>query len=74
MHVQPNALERKAIQYIVLYCLTPPRFHRYSSSNLCSAHPAGERIGVRKYRFSAGGIVLVNRLGKQHNEQLATDN
>ena len=40
MCVQPNAVNRKAIQYIVLYCLTPPPLHRYSYLNLCPPYPA----------------------------------
>ena len=44
MPVQPNAVRDKAIQYIVLYCLTPARFGRYSSLNLCVPCPArGEK-------------------------------
>jgi hypothetical protein len=35
MRVQPSAVGRKAIQYMVLYCLTPGRFHGYSSLNSC---------------------------------------
>jgi hypothetical protein len=66
MCVQPNALDRKAIQYIVLYCLTPPLFHRYSWLNLCPPYPAqvGTGYGAKPMRhLSAGeGIRLVNSL------------
>jgi hypothetical protein len=74
MCVQPNALGRKAIQYIVLYCLTPPRFHRYSSSNLCPPFPAGEIIGLSKRRLRRQRYRFGKQAGRQHNEQLATDN
>src|SRR5580658_11299183 len=64
MHVQPNALALKAIQYIVLYCLTPPQFHRYSSCNLCPPLPAqdGNIRGFEPDEHLAGseGISLVN--------------
>src|SRR5258708_22943912 len=55
MCVQPNALDRKAIQYIVLYCLTPARFRRYSSLNLCPPCPAWDGIGLNMHRFRRGG-------------------
>src|ERR1700722_4504219 len=46
MSVQPSAVARKAIPYMVLYCLTPPQFHRYSSLTLCPPYPArGENVG-----------------------------
>jgi hypothetical protein len=45
MCVQPRALVRKVIQYMVLYCLTPPLFHRYSGLNLWSALPAWDGTG-----------------------------
>ena len=64
MCVQPNALGRKAIQYIVLYCLTPARFRRYSSLNLCppSPSPGEDLVQLRSavHRFGKGGIRLVN--------------
>src|ERR1700730_4346754 len=41
MRVQPNAVSCKPIPYMVLYCLTPPQFHRYSSLTLCPPYPAG---------------------------------
>jgi hypothetical protein len=45
MCVQSDGVKRKAIQDIVLYCLTPPRFRRYSSFNLCRPFPAwGEEM------------------------------
>ena len=64
MCVQPEALARRAIQYIVLYCLTPPLFHRYSGLNLCPPYPArdgtGHGIELRE-RFAEGvGIRVVN--------------
>ena len=65
MCVQPNALVGKAIQHIVLYCLTPPPFHRYSCLNLCPAYPAqvGTCYGIEPMRHlsKGGGIRLVNR-------------
>ena len=61
MCVQPDALGRKAIQYIVLYCLTPPRFHRYSSSNLCTPNPARDGIDRSDHHFGARSIDMVNR-------------
>src|SRR5580692_5016721 len=67
MCVQPSAVGRKAIQYIVLYCLTPPRFRRYSSFNLCPASPAwGEEVVCcfSSIVFGGGGIRLVNTSGK----------
>ena len=60
MRVQPSALGCKAIQYIVLYCLTPARFHRYSSSNLCPPYPVEDGIKKSMRRFGGGGIRLVN--------------
>jgi len=45
MYVQYNAVESKRILHIVLYCLTPPEFRRYSSLNSCPPYPAwGENI------------------------------
>src|SRR5580692_1926474 len=67
MCVQPRAVARKVIQYIVLYCLTPPRFRRYSSFNLCPASPAwGEEVvcGFSSIVFGGGGIRLVNMASK----------
>jgi hypothetical protein len=67
MCVQPNALNGKAIQYIVLYCLTPPLFHRYSYLNLCPSSPAqvGTDCEIEPMRhLSEGrGIHLVNSSG-----------
>ena len=40
MCVQPSAVALKPIPYMVLYCLTPPQFHRYSSLTLCPPYPA----------------------------------
>jgi hypothetical protein len=49
MCVQPNAVSCNATQYIVLYCLTPAGFRRYSSFNLCPPCPAwGEKCCLRK--------------------------
>ena len=61
MCVQPNALGLKAIQYIVLYYLTPPRFHRYSSL-ICARPIQPGRIDLSRHHSGAGGIGLVNRL------------
>src|SRR5580700_10980499 len=64
MCVQPNALGRKAIQYMVLYCLTPPLFHRYSCLNLCLPNPAGGGRMVQpwltNFNFVCEGSLLVN--------------
>lgn len=65
MCVQPKALVPKVIQYIVLYCLTPPPFHRYSCFILCPPYPAQDG-GVHETKpnahFAEGkGIRLVNR-------------
>src|SRR5579864_180832 len=44
MSVQLNAVSCKPTLYMVLYCLTPARFHRYSSLTLCPPYPAwGEK-------------------------------
>jgi hypothetical protein len=40
MPVQYNVLVRKAIQYIVLYCLTPVPVGDYIGLNLCPFPPA----------------------------------
>src|SRR5690348_10355958 len=40
MSVQYNAVMCNPTLYIVLYCLTPPQFHRYSSLTLCPPNPA----------------------------------
>ena len=74
MRVQLNALGPKAIQYIVLYYLTQLRFHRYSSSNLCSPFPATDSTGSGKVRFRGMGIYLVNRSAGSTNGQRPTDN
>ena len=68
MCVQPRALARKAIQYMVLYCLTPPLFDRYSWLNLCPPYPAGDGV-KRNARFAEGkGIRLVNRSRRSTRE------
>ena len=62
MYVQPNAVVRKVTPYMVLYCLTPPQFHRYSSLSLCSPYPAW---GVKLPKHASngeGGTLLVNML------------
>src|ERR1700729_1600688 len=50
---------------MVLYCLTPPQFHRYSSLTLCPPRPAwGENSdgpNDKSIVFDSGGICLVNR-------------
>jgi hypothetical protein len=64
MCVQPSALALKAIQYMVLYCLTPGLFHRYSCLNLCPPFPAqdGNSLGIKlnAYFAEGKGIRLVN--------------
>ena len=61
MCVQPNALALKAIQYMVLYCLTPPPFHRYSCLNLCPPSPAWDGMEPNVSFAEGKGIRLVNR-------------
>jgi hypothetical protein len=65
MCVQPSALALKVIQYIVLYCLTPPPFHRYSWLILCPPSPAQDGLNrkIEPIGNSAegAGICLVNR-------------
>ena len=60
MCVQPNAVAAKAIQYMVLYCLTPAPFHRYSWLNLCPPSPAQDGIVPIRHLFEDEGIRLVN--------------
>ena len=60
MCVQPNAVTGKAIQYMVLYCLTPAPFHRYSCLNLCPPSPARDGVVLIWHLFEGGGIPLVN--------------
>src|SRR5208282_5506182 len=60
MCVQPRALVGRAIQYIVLYCLTPPPIHRYSWLNLCPPFPAWDGRELSAHLFWSGGIRLVN--------------
>ena len=64
MRAQPNAVFCSATPYMVLYCLTPPRFHRYSSLTLCTPCPAWGEKSDGTYEacivFSGGGICLVN--------------
>src|SRR5580700_8475371 len=74
VRVQPDALGPKAIQYMVLYYLTQLRFHRYSSSNLCSPFPATDSTGSGKFRFRGMGIYLVNKSAGSTNRRRATDN
>jgi len=65
MCVQYDEVSPKAIQDIVFYCLTPVRFRRYSSLNLCAASPAGNEKRLYAAEMSIvsglGGILLVNR-------------
>ena len=45
MSVQYSAVLSIPPLYMVLYCLTPPEFDRYSSLNLCPPYPAwGENV------------------------------
>ena len=78
MCVQPNALARKAIQHMVLYCLTPPLFDRYSCLNLCLPYPAGDGIGYgiepMRHLSEGGGICLVNSLAGPKTEQCPRTN
>jgi hypothetical protein len=74
MCVQPKAFGRKVIQYIVLYCLTPPLFDRYSWLNLWSALPAWDGIEQNAHFAEGKGISLVNRPVRPNHWQLATDN
>src|SRR5205807_7220936 len=64
MSVQPSAVGCKPTLHIVLYCLTPPQFHRYSSLTLCSPDPAwGETNDYAQWcgnKSARGGIRLVN--------------
>ncbi len=60
MYVQPRALGRKVIQYIVLYCLTPPLFRRYSWLILWSPFQLGAASGGSRISIEDGGIRLVN--------------
>src|ERR1035437_8520351 len=73
MCVQPNAVARKAIPYMVLYCLTPPQFHRYSSLTLCPPCPAwGEKndgMDDDCIVFGGGGTRLVNRSSRRARSQ-----
>jgi hypothetical protein len=55
MCVQPRALAGKAIQYMVLYCLTPPPFHRYSCLNLWWPPPAGDKTEPNAHLNSEQG-------------------
>ena len=64
MSVQYSAVTGKPPLYIVLYCLTQARIHRYSSLNLCPPYPAWgenndgtEDTGIK---LDAAGIRLVN--------------
>jgi len=58
---------------MVLYCLTPPRFPRYSSLNLCPPRPAlGENDAITATQGSflrQRGITLVNRRAPQEQRQ-----
>ena len=65
MSVQYSALSAIPPLHIVLYCLTPPEFRRYSSLTLCLPYPAqGEddtEVEVRRIEVCDGG----NPSGKQ---------
>ena len=50
MSVQYNAVVANPTPYIVLYCLTPGKFRRYSSLTLCPPFPAW---GEKKTRMEA---------------------
>jgi len=66
MCVQPSALARKVTPYMVLYCLTPPQFHRYSSLTLCPPNPAqGENVGNPFHR--ANGRNLIGKQARTGN-------
>jgi hypothetical protein len=73
MPVQPNALPAKPIQDIVLYCLTPPLFHRYSCLNLCPPPPAWDGLNLKMHAFAGGGIRLVNSLRSTTNRLFLTE-
>jgi len=64
MTVQYKAVSRIPTLHIVLYCLTPPLFGRYSSFNLCPPYPAwGVASGCSDgecNRLGGRGIRLVN--------------
>src|SRR5215471_5166147 len=64
MSVQYKAVSSIPPLYIVLYCLTPPEFRRYSSLNLCLPHPAGaEHADGARYAsivVAKRGIRVVN--------------
>jgi hypothetical protein len=71
MCVQPSAVELRVIQYMVLYCLTPPRFRRYSSSNLCRQVELCARQGgvsVRGLVSGGAGIQPVNSGADQQTD------
>ena len=68
MSVQYSAVDGNPTLHMVLYCLTPPEFRRYSSLNLCLPYPArGVRAGWfwsqnAAARIETGsGIFVVNR-------------
>jgi hypothetical protein len=64
MSVQYGEVLSKAIQDIVLYCLTPVRFRRYSSLNLCRALSSrGRKTTIcsrDEHRFGHGRNPSVN--------------
>ena len=64
MSVQYRAVFANPTLHIVLYCLTPPEFHRYSSLNSCSPYPAwGENndgSDPASIELGKAGIRLVN--------------
>jgi hypothetical protein len=71
MSVQYKAVSVNPPLYIVLYCLTPPQFHRYSSLTLCSLYPAsgenGDRANCACNKSGGGGIRLVNSYAMYEN-------
>ena len=62
MSVQSNGVGRRAIPYIVLYCLTPAPFRRYISFNLCPPCPARVKSKRSGCVQASGGVCLVNRV------------
>jgi hypothetical protein len=79
MCVQPNAVGPKALPYIVLYCLTPAQFHRYSSLTLCTPYPAWGAINDGPHRASIkfggeeSGWLIGNAGENPHVSQMRRD-
>src|SRR5215469_12925988 len=57
MSVQYSAVSAISPLHIVLYCLTPPEFRRYSSLTLCLPYPAR---GEKNTGVEIAGIVVRN--------------